>query len=161
GGEVFAGWCGWRWLPPKATSLLEKLYRVSIAILLNRDIAPLLPPPPRRGKEEARRLQSHSLFKQPRDVDLAKLPRPVSFSLRGRVRRLSPLRMRGDGAPGGAAVVGSVSAPPCEDAEAPPGAPPEQFFSLPGLICGRLRSASPTVVNGRPVPGRAFRVRAV
>src|SRR5262249_29409113 len=63
--------------------------------------------------------------------------------------------MRGDGAPGGAAVVGSRSAPPCEDAEAPPGAPPGHL-STSRVICGRLTSASPTVVNGMAAPGRAF-----
>ena len=53
-----------------------------------------------------------------------------------------PLRMRGDGAPGGAAVVGSRSASPCGNAEAPPGAPPEHL-SMPGLICGRLLPLRP------------------
>jgi hypothetical protein len=49
----------------------------------------------------------------------------------------------------------SMSAPPCEDAEAPPGAPPEHL-SMPGLICGRLHSASPTVVNGTCCAGLRF-----
>ena len=54
----------------------------------------------------------------------------------------------------------SMSAPSCEDAEAPPGAPPGHR-AMPGLICGRLHSASPTVVSGIAAPGRAFRFRAL
>ena len=71
----------------------------------------------------------------------------------GQARLPFPLQMRGDGAPGGRSS--SVSAPPCEDAEAPPGAPPEHL-SMPGLICGRLHSASPTVVNGTCCAGLRF-----
>ena len=67
--------------------------------------------------------------------------------------------MRGDGAPGGAAVVGSISASPCEDAEAPPGAPPEHLLDARAHLRSSS-SASPTVVNGIPAPGRAFRFRA-
>ena len=85
-------------------------------------------------------------------------PSPVFFiEAPGRPVFPSPLRMRGDGAPGGAAVVGSISASPCGDAEAPPGAPPEHL-SMPGLICGRLLPLRPHVVNGTAAPGRAFRV---
>src|SRR6185369_4205388 len=77
-------------------------------------------------------------------VSIEQAPSPVFFVeapgrpvfLFPRIKR-DPLRIRGDGAPGGAAVVGSISASPCGNAEAPPGAPPEHL-SMPGLICGRL-----------------------
>src|SRR6188508_278421 len=56
----------------------------------------------------------------------AQAPSPVFFiEAPGRPVFFLALRMRGDGAPGGAAVVGSRSASPCGNAEAPPGAPPE------------------------------------
>src|SRR5689334_7498329 len=41
----------------------------------------------------------------------------------------------------------SVSASPCEDAEAPPGAPPGHL-AMPGLSCGRPGAASPKGVGG-------------
>ena len=64
-----------------------------------------------------------SLFKQP--IHASAIAR--FFAAPGRPVFFLPLRMRGDGAPGGAAVVGSISASPCGDAEAPPGAPPEHL----------------------------------
>ena len=85
----------------------------------------------------------------------ANAPLPVFFiEAPGRPVFLSPPDTRGWRARGRCRS-SSMSAPPCEDAEAPPGAPPEHL-SMPGLICGRLHSASPTVVNGTCCAGLRF-----
>ena len=78
-----------------------------------------------------------------------------------------PLRIRGDGAPGGAAVVGSRSASPCGNAEAPPGAPPEHvqcpgsfaavFFrfahSRKRNCCAGPRFPDAVLIEGFPIRG--------
>ena len=91
-------------------------------------------------------------------VRRAKLRRPVS--LRRRVRRLLrlPSGCEGMARQGALPLIGSISASPCEDAEAPPGAPPGQSY-----VRAHLRpssSASPNVGSGTAAPGRALRFRA-
>jgi hypothetical protein len=66
-----------------------------------------------------------------------------------------PLRMRGDGAPGGAAVVRQCPHLLAKMRKRLPARHPDRF-SLSGLICGRLHSASPTVVNGTCCAGLRF-----
>jgi hypothetical protein len=66
-----------------------------------------------------------------------------------------PLRIRGDGAPGGTAVVVEVAASPLEDAEAPPGAPPGQVLSARAHLRSSC-SASPNVGGGICCAGPRF-----
>src|SRR5262249_48936128 len=66
-----------------------------------------------------------------------------------------PLRMRGDGAPGGAAVIGQGPHLLAKMRKRLPARHPD-IVQCPGSFAGRLHSASPTVVNGPSGAGPRF-----